>query len=289
MLISDRLFFSSLAVLPPFPPKEEVSRLNSGVCRAMKQAIDVEDLLVWAYRTQCVDRMAAQMRVAAGGELPSANRSCSALIARHIELGTVIDGSGWFLAAHGATAPDDALIVHDAVLALSDMVIERGEGGFTIWDAEDLALAGAEARETARGTMIVLPDHGLIPVVRAVTTVLLITHARAASRPETYPDWHPPKGRPMMRHDALGRAQAKAAWLPSAEDVARHRAEYRVWHTGLAMIAAELSGRLAKFDVTGPAADAAPWERQGGGRRVLQMREKARGRNPLTQNEKRRA
>ena len=67
----------------------------------MKQTIDIEDLLIWAYRDQCVDRVERAIRgVAAGPKLGSGGSVW--------ELGTRVDTSGAHAADLGAKAPDDA-------------------------------------------------------------------------------------------------------------------------------------------------------------------------------------
>ena len=234
----------------------------------MKQAIDIEDLLVWAYRTQCVDRMERAMRGATHG--PGWG-----VAGRIWELGTRIDTSGAQLAMLGATAPDDALIVHDAVLALGDMWIERDGGAVMVWEGEEIAGLGWKLRDTARGWMLMKPDARLpelwrdCPVIRSVTTAVLVTHAKVGDRPDIYEVFTRRLGRPALAPYANGKAQPDDTHVVGADDVVRARAVYCVWHAALVALQAELDGLLSGFAVTGPAADESPWECQA--RRVLEV------------------
>jgi hypothetical protein len=178
-------------------------------------------------------------------------------------LGTRVDASGALLTAIGATAPDDALIVHDAVLALGDMWIEQdaGDGSVAVWTKAEIAEAGWRLHRTARGWMIARPDAREIalvrdvPVTQSVVTTLLIEHARSGGRPEVYAGWQRPRGRPSS---ASAVAYADVLW---------HRSVYCVWREALDVLAGELEGALAGWAVIGPEAPEEPWACQP--RRVL--------------------
>jgi hypothetical protein len=219
--------------------------------RRARERIDIEQLLVWAYRDQQVDRMAGQMLAAISGPRTGGGLASSQSI---WALGTRVDASGGMLAAIGATAPDDALVLHDAVLALGDMWIEIDGREVAVWSrAEIEAEPGWSLRETARGWIIRRPDAraidmiGEVPVSRSVVTPLVVLHARAASRPETFADWQRPRGRPS------------AADRVREAEVVRARAVYCVWREALACLAETLQESLSDHEVTGPAASEEPW------------------------------
>jgi hypothetical protein len=234
----------------------------------MKQPIDIEDLLIWAYRDQCVDRMERAMRGSTRGPGWSSGGGVW-------ELGTRVDTSGAHLAMLGATAPDDALLVHDAVLELGDMWIERmpvagsADVDVAVWERAEIEAEGWRLAETARGPVILRPDPRKLdlvaehPVTRSVVTALVVLHAKAGDRPEVHGGWRRPAGRPRLAAYADGAAQGEVHAVTAA-DVVWHRAVYCVWHATLAALAAELDGVLTGFSVTGPAAPGAPWERQAG-------------------------
>lgn len=215
----------------------------------MKQTIDIEELLVWAYRDQCVDRMAEQMKAAiAPPSMPGVGSGQTMWL-----LGTRIDQSGHQLAWIGAKAPDDALVVHDAVLALADHWIEVDGSEVAIWRRDEIEALGWALKETARGWMLLKPDPRSIdlvadhPVKRSVATVIVMQHARSASRPDVYADWSRPVGRPR-------RGSTEEA------DVIYARAVYCAWHAALDVLAEELAGALENFDVRPPLAPETPWD-----------------------------
>ena len=110
------------------------------VTAPLKEAMDIEQLLDWAYRVQCIDRRVARQRARRGPALyPTA-----APFAAFESLGTRVDTSGVVMDDVANFKVDDALIIHDAVLRLSEMFIEwRGGdevgvcvvciGNFSIW------------------------------------------------------------------------------------------------------------------------------------------------------------
>jgi hypothetical protein len=222
-----------------------------------KQEIDIEDLLIWAYRDQCVDRQV----IGFSPKGPSASPASS--LAQFMALGCRVDSSGMAARTLGMRLPDDALIVHDAVLALGDMWIEwRDDDEVVVHDAA--TAAGCAFQETARGWVMTDQSGARVPVTRAVTAVLLIMHARGAARPECYPGWRPAAGRPaadLLDTDRRGRPRkSRRVGGPTADDVMFARAQYCVWRAGLACLAAELNDLLQDHAVTGPRAEESPWQ-----------------------------
>jgi hypothetical protein len=224
----------------------------------MLEIIDIEDILTWAYRAQAVDRMAAGIWEAIGQRGPASfgQNPLSAICG----LGVRVDGGGWRGAAghgYGGTASavsDDALTLHEAVLALPSMLMEISEsGGITLTWSDRMASAGLSER----------PDGQLCRGGQAVTgetvepAILVIAHARAASRPETLDDFVADfSERPR---DSAGRWIAdRDTYRQTLDDVIRMRGLYAAWRAGLARLV-EGCGGLMRHQLTGPAAPEAPW------------------------------
>lgn len=229
-----------------------------------KTAIDIEALLHWAYAVQRVDRFAAQVaRDMAGPALSSCDMVSVAA------LGVRVQSSGRWLASMGAKIADDAVTVHDAVLALDDMFCEVGaRGDVRIWLRQDIAAAGMDVRDTPRGPALVRVSAlsvrvewtGARPVSKAVTSVLVIQHARSGDRPECFEGVRRSVGRAARGGvDARGRKRAVSAG-PSWESVIAARAEYHVWHCALTALAGVLADRLDFHAPTSPSAPASPWD-----------------------------
>jgi len=242
--------------------------------------IDIEKLLDWTYRVQKVDRRIAMERPAApSASLPSA-------LGQYVVLGTRVDGSGHArsfggasLAAHGA--PDDAMIVHDAVLALSDMWLEWADlDQVEIWDKDRLDREGqiVEQRHGAwwRVPAVTVGNVEPLPVrvEQACAAALVIVHAKSGTAPEAYADWAAQRGAvagDSGEKDRYGRVRKKRSGETSFEEVTHARAIYLVWHAALEMLAAQLDGALSGFEVTGPEAQSEPWLKAAGSRgRVLE-------------------
>jgi hypothetical protein len=215
--------------------------------------IDIEELLVWAYRDQCVDRAAKGF----SPKGPSASPSGS--LGQYVALGTRVDGGSAAARAMGVRLPDDAAIIHDAVLALGDMWIEDlPDDGVAIWDRALVAAAGLRVGRCKATGLPVLEGEGEARLLRDVGLVgMIIPHARAATRPDH--GGRPPRGRRAANDapiDARGRRRAAADLIA---DMVRDRARYTCWRMALALLAAELDGMLAGFAPTGPIAPAEPW------------------------------
>lgn len=230
----------------------------------MKEQIDIERLLEWAYREHCIDRQVSLLKPVG----PS--RSVSGNLGQYVELGTRVDNSGAALKAQGLKLPDDAMIVHDAVLAAGEMWIEwKRDDEVMIWDRASAAAASQQI-EKVDGQWLRRPitPNGRVAafgvrVEQAATVALLIVNAKNGARPDWFEGWSAPEGRPAHDHlptDRRGRAR-KRVGRATIEDVMHGRAIYAVWRASLALLAVELDGALQRWAVTGPAAAESPWDR----------------------------
>lgn len=231
----------------------------------MKETIDIEALLEWAYRQQCVDKQVAVL--APRG--PST--SISGNLGQYVALGTRVDNSSLATRALGLKVADDAMIVHDAVLSAGEMWIEwRNDDEVEIWDRERAAAAG-QVIEKVNGDWLRRPicPNGRVAafgfrVEQAATVALLIVNAKSGSRPEWFEGWigqRGPVARDRLPADRRGRLR-KRSELASIEDVMHGRAIYAVWRAALALLAVELDGALRGFKVMGPAAPESPWDKR---------------------------
>ena len=227
--------------------------------RIAKEQIDIERLLEWAYRVQCVDRHCAAFTP----QGPSASPAGS--LGQYAALGTRVDNSSFAARAAGFRMPDDAMIIHDAVLALDEMWIEwRGGGEVDIWDRARAAQEGQSISQLhgdwVREPIIATGGVRPLPVrlEQAGVMALVIIHAKAGTQPDYHPDWQAPRGRPPVH--ALDRKGKKQEGM-SVETVMHARACYLVWRAALALLAAQLDGALAGYHVSGPSASEAPWVR----------------------------
>jgi len=219
-----------------------------------KATIDIEDLLIWAYRDMVIDRTTLLRE---DREPPPAWSPGFGALKMIAELGLLIPTTGAGMDAPGSTAHEDADRVHAAVLRLEEMFIEAGDDHAQVWDRAEEEALGFSIRKTARGFEVRQADGPARPVERAVTSALVVLHAKRGDRPDVYEGWRP--GQPM-RIDARGRhvPDHEAAEI-SAQEVSVARARYHVWRAALAALAEELAGELELFTVTGPRAPAAPW------------------------------
>ncbi len=161
----------------------------------MKQTIDIENLLIWAYRDQCVDRQMASFTPRG----PSS--SVAGSLGQYVALGTRVDNSGFAARALGVRLPDDALVVHDSVLSLGDMWVEWVSAReVQIWDKATAAAAG-QVIERMGGDWFRVPSYSSGPVAplpvrleQASTVALLIVNAKNGGRPECHAGWKAPEG-----------------------------------------------------------------------------------------------
>jgi len=184
------------------------------------EQVDIEALVEWAYRVQCIDRTVGLMSVAVGLAGPS-TRSATAVMVRYAELGARVDASPLHVTAMGASADDDALTIHDAVLRLP---------------AEAMALVIAHARGGSRPSW-----HGL-----DAERLVADTDKR---------------GRVRVLLDASTRRPVACVLRPALDPalVMFSRAQYGVWWEALAALADDLAGRLDAYAPLPPAALREPW------------------------------
>lgn len=219
----------------------------------MKESIDIEKLLEWAYRRQCVDRVAAS-RFSPRGPSGDANGAAVQMMV----LGCRVQTSTYAEKVLGATAPDDALVIHDTVLALGEMWIDEQAG---LWTRKRAAGIGMSIEWHGGAWWLACAGMGRSPLSQACTAALVIQHAKAGSRPEWCAGWQDKGGRPARDaggKDAFGRKR-KAYQGLGREEVAYYRATYTVWHAALVALAGLLRDALADHEVIGPAASPEPW------------------------------
>lgn len=220
-----------------------------------KETIEIEALLFRAYGQYRVHKVspAAVLGISPLAAGPSGFAATMGIL----QLGTRVDTSGAGARAAGmqrmmAATPDDLLIVHDHVLALSDWLIEGAETAEPmVWRRPEIRERGGRVEERADGHWLVLPSgpngsgrghHSRLTDPHLCAMVIL--HASNGSRPECQP--------------------AKRGRLCAADEreVRMERTLYAVWHAALGVLAAELDGRLAQHAVLPPSAPAEPWNRR---------------------------
>ena len=228
----------------------------------MKEQIDIERLLDWAYRVQAVDKQVRAL--APRGPAGAASGS----LGQYAELGTKVDNSGAALKALGMKVANDAMIVHDAVLSAGEMWIEwKRDDEVEIWDRERAAAAGQDiGKYEGQWLRRPITPNGRVAAFgvrleQAATVALLITHAKNGTQPDWYEGWSAPEGRAAndsLAVDRRGRLR-KRSEAASVEDVMHGRALYAVWRAALELVAVDLAGALRRYDVIGPAAPEHPW------------------------------
>ena len=227
----------------------------------MKQDISIEALLDWAYRVQCVDKACSGFM----DQRPSASPSSG--LASYLALGTKVDSSGYAAKIIGSeNVNDDALIVHNAVLALPDYFMEFQTGSrIRLWTEASAENDSGAIEVEGKGNHAIyslrLPGRAPRPLRQVVTSVLVYLHAKAGTAPECYLDWKPKRGAPPKGGvDAWGR-RGKASDGLSLRDVAVARGEYSAWFLGLNELVKQLHGALDKFRVVDCLVLPRPWER----------------------------
>jgi len=225
------------------------------------QKIDIEALLIWAYRDQCVDRMSAGFSPSGPGG------SLSGGFAEYLALGTRVDTSGFAAKVLGSgNVADDALGVHDAVLRLDDVFVEwLTDTRLKLWTREAAASEGWAVAERGKGAareyLLTRDNRAPRHLGFIGLSGLVILNARDAIRPEWHEGWKPPAHRPAIGRkpkDSWGRRRKSFGGV-TPEVVIYDRAVYRAWWWALEMLAAQLDGALDGFAMTGPAADSEPW------------------------------
>ncbi|MDF2621416.1 MAG: uncharacterized protein K0S00_4075 [Xanthobacteraceae bacterium] len=270
-----------------------------------KVSIDIEDLLIWAYRQELP-------KVPAGAIAPSALKPGWSSMSAYGELLAVIDEAD-IRNRYGVT-PDrmangvphvDALAVADAVAGLDGLLVEAPEGW---WPFADMAApdawgeAGQAAVADALARLCVVGEDGARRF-KTSPAWLVRKHAMVASVPEweaEAPEYRTVRGGngkakwfmkrlvpqtvngeivTYAEHEVDGwcgsrRRPYKGAYhkmelVPSPFYAAMDRAEYEVWHAALAMLAEMLRESLFDHVATGPRRPARPWESAGPQTRIL--------------------
>jgi len=228
----------------------------------VKQSIDIEALLSWAYREQCVDRMCAGFSPKGPSASPANN------LANYLTLGTRVDSSNFASRIiDSGNVADDALAVHAAVLALDDVFIEwETDSRLKLWTHETAVDEGFSICERNGGSGRTYWKHNRemkaecrLDFIGA--SILMITHAKAGDRPEWHEGWRPVKGRKPLRRGKMKDRWGRTLKSRMVDDysVSRDRGIYRVWWWALELLAAQLSDDLERFNVTGPVTVAEPW------------------------------
>lgn len=229
--------------------------------QVQKMAMPIDDLLVWAYRDQKAHRMA-------GGFSPRGpSASLAGPIGQMIELGCKVQGASFAAMALSDRTPDDAVIIHDAVLRLTDVWSEWRDGEVILWDHAGAAAVGCRIEPKGEVATIRCFDRDGVETGSAEAQSLgLRATIILAGENDLPPDWHPgwapgrgsrAKDRAVV--DARGRLR-KGVGEISAQQVNVARAAYGAWHAALTVLAGDLAGLLAGFEPEPPRAPPAPWE-----------------------------
>lgn len=256
----------------------------------MKTTVDIEDLLVWAYRTELPK---AQADV---GALPGPARAAPAWngVTEMGELGTIIDNRYGVVPDRTATSDPhpDAIAVAEAVASLMGAELDVPEDW---WPFGDLATAeewgdlgravvaqalervshvGEDGARRFKGSPAWLVRRyavmGECPVWetdiepkrrtvrgangKAAWFVRRLVSVSAGGEMEVEQDgWSPTRRRPV--YGAYQKEELSPSPFPAAID----RAEYEVWHAALTLLAAEIGDTLTSRIVTGPRRPSRPW------------------------------
>lgn len=258
-----------------------------------KQAVDIENLLVWVYRDE-IDKQA--VGGLAGWE-------------RLIYLGTNVDESertSWKLPVALGPPHPDALRIDYAVRQLEDVAVDWAfvrrhlmPDLYRWLELADQVEFTHRAELLSDRTARVVKDRMTTSAMRTSPTALVMMHARSRSRPIW--DLGPvtvnrivgKNGKPVVDGLTPGRRYAHGASCPlqldpPAPEIAAARFEYLAWRTALVQIADQLaSWNLADHVVLRPAAAEMPWVADTEKRsRVLDSlapvdRKKTYGRRPI--------
>ena len=193
-----------------------------------RREMDIEAMLIWAYRDQRVDLLFGRCvglfnveRRAAGLPVQSISGDGCAVIERDALLGCRIDGGG----PSALCIHPDAEAVHEEVRALKSR-IERA--------------AVIESAKTGER-----PDW--MPGARAYMEPVLVAAGKRA-------------GEPVRIYDKDRNWIGCRVTVGLAEEVIdARRAFYEAWRGALVKLAGRLAGRLLKHQVVGPRAPARPW------------------------------
>lgn len=190
----------------------------------MKQTVDIEELVYWAYGRQKA-HMAMRSGPAQCG--PQAYGSAWVGFARLLELGTLIDSSGAggnHCGGGSENCPADALTIHARALALP-------ADAFWLVYHHGLAMTRPDWHPEGPGERVPLLD------------------GRGRRKP-IYRD-------AVNRSGIIGYQMCWRGTLP--ESVALGRAEYTMWHESLTLLVDDLADRLDDFTPQTLRCNAAPW------------------------------
>lgn len=240
-----------------------------------RETIDIEALIVRAYREKAVHRHRRVGALALGLTEPKALGGGFSAEER-------VDTSSFSaraaartreLQAQLAAAPDVLLDLHAAVLDVPDFYIERTGGlDFVVWDVETAARLGHRIEvDAGKGASIVkierrggrgrgrdfsLPVDAPRRLTALTTSTIVILHGQHGDRPYV-PDVVVQRMRPVYR----GRHKEAIDYVPvyetGAQEMVEARATYAVWHAALGILASAMAG-AAEVEVTAPAVPAEP-------------------------------
>lgn len=193
----------------------------------MPKAMDVEELLIWAFQDQKIEAVAGKMRPRGPGG--SNASSLGELLALGCRVDTSSAGANFL---GGVQCHEDAAVIYDAVMALPP------EAWFLI---KKHAISGTQPEWYPEG-----PGEWVVPLDRS-------------GKPKRL--WRDPA---MQRGD-LGPAPAELVGTrPST--VEQDRKAYAVWHAALLDLVSMFNSEMVDHLATGPRALARPWESQSLGR-----------------------
>ncbi|MDQ0349749.1 hypothetical protein [Ancylobacter vacuolatus] len=272
----------------------------------MKTTTDIEDLLIWAYRTELP-------KVPAAPTGPAAHGAGWASMSLFGKLGTVIDDRD-VRNVYGVT-PDrmatggphaDALAIDRVVAELDGLHLDVPAGWWPFADmapADGWGEAGAKVISDALDRLAVPGEDGGLRF-KTSPGWLVRKHAMMGTVPDWeaepieyryvrgdnggHPKWfmkrkvpqtvngeiigyneHEVDGWCASRRRAYPGAYRKMELVPSPVHAACDRAEYEVWHAALTALASMLGESLDAHRATGPARAARPWEPEGRQSRIL--------------------
>jgi len=233
----------------------------------MKEFRTMVELLSWAYADQCVDRM----QQAALHCAPSSSPVNA--IASYMALGTRVDAASFASRNAGVRLPSDALIIHDAVLALPERYIQ-------IKDDVDIAL-WCMTRAKARGAQIKIDNGSALlefegqthTLTSASVVPLIVCHAKTRTTPDWHENWKRKAGNPKHATKGdRGRLKGyKLDYVPSYDEVIFDRAIYCAWCDALDALCKELCGLLSKFEIKESGVAPSPWLQPHVERRVIHI------------------
>ncbi|MCS0501391.1 hypothetical protein [Ancylobacter mangrovi] len=260
-----------------------------------KTDIDIEDLLVWAYRDELPKAQVEPVSFSRGITPGWAGMSKFGKLLAVVDEGDIRNRYGVVPDRSATEGPHaDAEAVAQAVEGLENLSLEIPGGWwpFADWASpERWGEAGQLALRDVLDRICVVDESG-VRRFKTSPAWLVRKHAMIASAP----DWEaePPTYRTVKtrtgqnawfvkrtitlpqggeyeveqdgfnptRRRPYRDAYMKMELVPSPFYAGVDRAEYEVWHAGLTLLAEELGNRLASRFVVGPRRSARPWEQE---------------------------